>query len=96
MGNSSSGLAEAPTFRVGTINIGDRQKGRLKAKSIIDCEPNKASIKQAIDNLYSKDFQNILPTVENPYGNGNASEKILEILLKAKIPEEPKKEFYNL
>jgi GDP/UDP-N,N'-diacetylbacillosamine 2-epimerase (hydrolysing) len=96
VGNSSSGLLEAPTFRVGTINIGDRQKGRLKAKSIIDCEPNKASIKQAIDNLYSKDFQNILPTVENPYGNGNASEKILEILLKAKIPEEPKKEFYNL
>ena len=96
VGNSSSGLLEAPTFRVGTINIGDRQKGRLKAKSIIDCEPNKASIKQAIENLYSKDFQNILPIVENPYGKGNASEKILEILLKVKIPEEPKKEFYNL
>ena len=96
VGNSSSGLLEAPTFRVGTINIGDRQKGRLKAKSIIDCEPNKASIKQAIDNLYSKDFQNILPIVENPYGKGNASEKIIEILQKLKIPKQPKKKFYNL
>ena len=89
VGNSSSGLLEAPTFRVGTINIGDRQKGRLKAKSIIDCEPNKASIKQAIENLYSKDFQNILPTVENPYGKGNATEKIMNI--QQRIMKSPKK-----
>jgi GDP/UDP-N,N'-diacetylbacillosamine 2-epimerase (hydrolysing) len=96
VGNSSSGLAEAPTFKIGTINIGDRQKGRLKAKSIIDCEPRKASIKQSIDTLYSNDFQNILPLVENPYGNGEATEKIMEVLRDTILPEELKKEFYNL
>jgi GDP/UDP-N,N'-diacetylbacillosamine 2-epimerase (hydrolysing) len=89
-------LAEAPTFKIGTINIGDRQKGRLKAKSIIDCEPRKASIKQSIDTLYSNDFQNILPLVENPYGNGEATEKIMEFLRDTILPEELKKEFYNL
>ena len=96
VGNSSSGLTEAPAFKIGTVNIGDRQKGRLKAKSIIDCEPNKASIKQAIDTLYSNDFQNILSLVENPYGNGQVTEKILKVLRDSLLPEEPKKEFYNL
>ena len=79
VGNSSSGLPEVPTFKIGSVNIGDRQKGRLKSKSVIDCEPTEKSIKKAIEILYSRDFQNILPTVENPYGNGNASEKIIEI-----------------
>ena len=96
IGNSSSGLAEAPTFKVGTINIGDRQKGRLKARSVIDCKPTKASIKQAIDTLYNEDFRNILPAVQNPYGGGNASEKIMEILQEVIIPEQLKKEFYDL
>ncbi len=96
VGNSSSGLLEAPTFAVGTVNIGDRQKGRLKAKSVINCEPNKTCIKQAIETLYSKGFQKILPSIENPYGKGNASEKIIEILQKLKIPKQPKKKFYNL
>jgi GDP/UDP-N,N'-diacetylbacillosamine 2-epimerase (hydrolysing) len=96
IGNSSSGLAEAPTFKVGTINIGDRQKGRLKAKSVIDCNPTKESIKKAIETLYSEDFQMILPSVENPYGKGNAIEKIMKVLLKVGIPSEPKKEFYDL
>ena len=96
IGNSSSGLAEAPTFKVGTINIGDRQKGRLKAKSVIDFNPTKESIKKAIETLYSEDFQMILPSVENPYGKGNAIEKIMKVLLKVGIPSEPKKEFYDL
>ena len=96
VGNSSSGLAEAPTFKIGTINIGDRQAGRLKAKSVIDCEPTEKSIKKAIETLYSRDFQNILPCVVNPYGEGNATEKILEVLRDAKLPEELKKEFYDL
>ena len=96
IGNSSSGLAEAPTFKVGTINIGDRQKGRLKADSVIDCKPTKASIKQAIETLYSEDFRNILPAVQNPYGKGNASDKIMKILREVKIPEQLKKEFYDL
>jgi GDP/UDP-N,N'-diacetylbacillosamine 2-epimerase (hydrolysing) len=96
VGNSSSGLAEVPTFKIGTVNIGDRQNGRLKAKSVIDCEPTKKSIKMAIEVLYSQDFQNILPSVVNPYGEGNATEKIIEVLKNKNIPKELKKEFYDL
>ena len=96
VGNSSSGLTEAPTFKVGTINIGDRQKGRLKADSVIDCEPNRDSIKRAINTLYSDGFQEILSNVKNPYGEGKASEKILDILKNTSLPLEPKKEFYDL
>ena len=96
MGNSSSGLAEVPTFKIGTINIGDRQKGRLKAKSVINCKPIKDSIKDAIDILYSEDFQQILPSVVNPYGEGNATEKIMAVLKQQSIPKEIKKEFYDL
>ena len=96
VGNSSSGLTEAPTFKIGTINIGDRQKGRLKAKSVIDCEPTKESINESINTLYSKDFQNILSKIDSPYGKGNATEKIMNVLRDSPIPKELKKEFYNL
>jgi len=96
IGNSSSGLLEVPTFKIGTINIGDRQKGRLKAESIIDCEPTIGSINQAIKTIYSKDFKNILSTVNNPYGEGNATEKIIKILRDTIIPKGIKKEFYDL
>jgi GDP/UDP-N,N'-diacetylbacillosamine 2-epimerase (hydrolysing) len=96
VGNSSSGLAEAPTFKIGTINIGDRQDGRMKAESVIDCNPDQKSITTAIKKLYSNRFQNTLSTVNNPYGNGKAAGKIMKILKKTKIPDELKKEFYDL
>jgi len=96
VGNSSSGLAEAPTFKIGTINIGDRQGGRMKAESVIDCNPDQKSITTAIKKLYSNRFQNKLKTVSNPYGKGKATEKIMKILKKTKIPDELKKEFYDL
>lgn len=96
VGNSSSGLAEAPSFKIGTINIGDRQKGRLKAESVIDCEPSRESILDAFNKLYSEDFQQILKRVKNPNGNGHASEKILEVLKTVNLPEELKKGFYDL
>ena len=96
IGNSSSGLAEVPTFKIGTINIGDRQNGRLKAESVIDCEPTTISIKHAIEKLYSKKFQKNLPLATNPYGDGDATEKILHIFLNESIPKEMKKEFYDL
>ena len=96
VGNSSSGLGEAPTFQIGTINIGDRQKGRIKAKSVIDCNPTAESISRAIKKLYSEDFQAGLKTVTNPYGEGGASRKIIEVLQDTIIPEETKKIFYDL
>ena len=66
VGNSSSGLAEAPSFQIGTVNIGDRQRGRLKAASVIDCEPD-SSIRHALEKLYSSSFQKLLASVRNPY-----------------------------
>jgi GDP/UDP-N,N'-diacetylbacillosamine 2-epimerase (hydrolysing) len=96
VGNSSSGLAEAPSFKIGTINIGDRQKGRLKAQSVIDCKPTKGSIEKAIEQLYSRDFRDMLTKVENPYGEGDASGKILDVLENTPLPKVLKKAFYNL
>jgi GDP/UDP-N,N'-diacetylbacillosamine 2-epimerase (hydrolysing) len=96
VGNSSSGLLEAPTMKIGTINIGDRQKGRLKADSIIDCEPVMDSIINAFHRLYSDKFQEVLKNVKNPYGKVNASEQIIRVLRTCQLPEEPKKVFYDL
>lgn len=96
VGNSSSGLAEAPSFRIGTINIGDRQKGRIKSDSVIDSEPNKTSIIQAFDKLYTKEFQEVLKTVKNPYGDGCASERIIKELKKINLNNILKKKFYDL
>ena len=96
VGNSSSGLLEAPTFKIGTINIGDRQSGRLKAESIIDWDPNKESINNAISKLYSQKFKNVIKKTSNPYGKGNASEKIIKTLLNLKLPKELKKKFHDI
>ena len=96
VGNSSSGLLEAPSFKIGTINIGDRQKGRIKASSVIDCEPYKQSLKEAFDKLYSKPFQELLTTVQNSYGEGCASLKIVSILKKVDVNGLLKKRFYDV
>ena len=96
IGNSSSGLLEAPTFKIGTINIGDRQKGRIKAKSVIDCSPNKKSIKDAIKKVYSTEFQNLLKNVKNPYGDGCPSQTIVKILNSVSLDDLLKKSFFNI
>jgi len=96
VGNSSSGLAEAPSFKIGTINIGDRQKGRLKADSVIDCSPTKGAIISAFKKFYSIDFRSKLPMVENPYGGGDVSDKIKEVLENTFLPKDFKKEFNDL
>jgi GDP/UDP-N,N'-diacetylbacillosamine 2-epimerase (hydrolysing) len=96
VGNSSSGLLEAPSFKVGTIDIGDRQKGRIKADSVISCMPNKNSISNAFKELYSKQFQSIIDKVENPYGKGGASKRIVRIIKDIILDNIIKKSFYNL
>jgi len=96
VGNSSSGLAEAPSFKIGAINIGDRQKGRIKADSVIDCSPHKGSIKEAFDRLYSNEFQGLLLTVHNPYGDGCASGKIIEEIKRVDLQNILKKSFYDI
>ena len=80
LGNSSSGLLEVPSFKKGTINIGDRQRGRLQAESVINCEPTQSSISTAITQLYSADFQAALLKVTNPYGEGGASSAIVSTI----------------
>ncbi|MDC0239200.1 UDP-N-acetylglucosamine 2-epimerase [Candidatus Thioglobus sp.] len=96
IGNSSSGLLEAPSFKIGTINIGDRQKGRIKADSVIDCLPEIKSIDKALKKLYSEDFQNKIKNVNNPYGDGGASKKIISIIKKVNVNNILKKSFYDL
>lgn len=96
VGNSSSGLTETPSFQKATINIGDRQKGRIKAESVIDCEPNQESIQKAFERLYSNEFQKSLNSVQNPYGNGCVSEKIVEILKTVRLNNILKKSFFDI
>ncbi len=96
IGNSSSGLIEAPSFKKGTINIGDRQRGRIQAASIINCEPTRESIRCALDKLYSSQFQDSLQYVENPYGEGNASQKIVSNIKTYPLDGILKKRFFNL
>jgi GDP/UDP-N,N'-diacetylbacillosamine 2-epimerase (hydrolysing) len=96
IGNSSSGITEAPSFKKGTINIGERQKGRLRASSIIDCEANVASIRDAVLKLYSKDFQLTLLSTINPYGLGGASEKIVSLLESINLKDVLKKAFHDM
>jgi len=96
VGNSSSGLIEVPAFHKGTINIGDRQRGRLKADSVIDCAPDRQSIAEALRTLYSSDFQARLQTVCNPYGDSGASEKVVQVLRDYPLESLLKKTFHNL
>jgi GDP/UDP-N,N'-diacetylbacillosamine 2-epimerase (hydrolysing) len=95
VGNSSSGLLEAPSFKIGTINIGDRQKGRIKANSVISCLPNKNSIENAFKKLYSKQFQDVISKVESPYGKGGSSKKIVKTIKEVNLLNIVKKSFYD-
>ena len=96
LGNSSSGISEAPSLKKATINIGNRQKGRIKAASIIDTKCDKSAILKTIKKAYSKDFQAKLKSVKNPYGSGFASKKIIKVLENIKLNGILKKKFYDL
>lgn len=95
VGNSSSGLIEAPAIPVPTINIGDRQKGRLRAESVIDCHTDAENISNAIEKALSREFQDILEDVTSPYGDGRAAPRICQDLKEASI-ESLAKSFYDL
>jgi GDP/UDP-N,N'-diacetylbacillosamine 2-epimerase (hydrolysing) len=96
VGNSSSGIIEMPSFGKGTINIGDRQRGRVKAPSVIDCAPRKESILKAMDILESTEFQKRLKSVRNPYGEGGASKKIMKVLKDYELKGIVKKSFHDI
>ena len=80
VGNSSSGLIEAPAFSKGTVNIGRRQDGRLRAKSVVDCEARRSDIAEAIDKVLDPRFQIEITSQQNPYGTGGASVKTVSII----------------
>ena len=79
IGNSSSGIIEVPSFKIPTINIGDRQKGRTQARSVINCIPKADNIIEAISTALSEEFKNSICNIVNPYGDGNASEVIVNV-----------------
>jgi len=95
VGNSSSGIIEAPSLKVPTINIGDRQKGRIRAESVIDCKGTEDEIKKAINIIYDENFRKKVKDVKNPYGDGNSAKRIKEILKTYKI-NSIEKSFYNI
>lgn len=96
VGNSSSGLAEAPSMGIATINIGNRQKGRLSASSVINCEPTQQSISKALGTVFDSSFRSTLISTKNPYGSGGASEKIAKIIKNHDLKNLLKKSFFNL
>lgn len=96
VGNSSSGIIEVPSLGRPTVNIGDRQKGRLRAASVIDCQPDRSEIRQAIDKALSADFQASLEAVSNPYGTGGASDAIARVIAQTDLAALKHKTFHDL
>ncbi len=96
IGNSSSGLIEAPSFGVPTINIGNRQKGRIACESVIHCDDNMESIHSALTKALTEDFKSRCCSAVNPYGTGDSSSKIIEILRTYPLAELRAKSFYDI
>lgn len=98
LGNSSSGLVEAPSFGIPTINIGNRQRGRIQAESVINCRPEKADILRALERAGSPEFRKVAAKAVNPHGDGNTSGKICgiikNVLLSGAI--DLRKKFYDI
>jgi GDP/UDP-N,N'-diacetylbacillosamine 2-epimerase (hydrolysing) len=80
LGNTSSGLVEAPSFKIGTINIGSRQKGRVQAPSVLNCSADKLEILNSLKKLYSAEFQDLLKNISNPYAQPGSSKKTKKVL----------------
>ena len=96
IGNSSSGIIEAPSIKTGTINIGRRQEGRVRASSIIDCDPDLESICSAFERLFSPEFQSLVQHTRNPHDGGPVSENILRILRQQESSGWRKKPFFDV
>lgn len=98
IGNSSSGIIEAPSFRIPTIDIGDRQQGRYAPPTVIHTDCNTEAIVNAINKAISLEFQTLIKQSTNPYGDGNTANRINEILktIDFSNPELIKKRFYDL
>lgn len=97
LGNSSSGIIEVPAFQVPTVNIGDRQRGRLQSESTINCGESAEAICEAIGIALSEEHKALCRKVSSPYGDGHAAERIAaKIIETLREPIDPRKKFYNL
>ncbi len=96
VGNSSSGIVEAPSFKIATINIGNRQRGRIRASSILDVDVNEDKIFNAIQRIYTSEFREILKDTTNPYGQGNSSHKVVHVLKQVDLSSLKMKRFYDI
>jgi GDP/UDP-N,N'-diacetylbacillosamine 2-epimerase (hydrolysing) len=96
VGNSSSGLLEAPTFGIRTINIGNRQRGRLQATSVTDCKLDPAAIRSCLEQALNATSEGRRLVVDNPYGSGGASKKICEKIRSVNLDNILVKAFHNL
>jgi GDP/UDP-N,N'-diacetylbacillosamine 2-epimerase (hydrolysing) len=96
VGNSSSGIIEAPTFKVPTVNIGDRQKGRVQARSIVNCSPTKNAIIQALKKALSLEFRQNIQDMTNPYEKEDTAKNIKKTTKKVDLSSILKKEFYDI
>jgi UDP-hydrolysing UDP-N-acetyl-D-glucosamine 2-epimerase len=88
VGNSSSGIIEAPSFKLPVVNIGDRQRGRVRAANVIDCGVEQPEISRALDQALSKEFRDSLKGLINPYGTGQVSSQIVSKLKQIPLGEE--------
>jgi UDP-N-acetylglucosamine 2-epimerase len=95
VGNSSSGIIEVPSFHIPTLNIGDRQKGRIAAKSVINCLPVAEDIKQKLQVVMQPNYIESLNNIVNPYDKSNTAHEILKII-KEKNNISVFKKFYNV
>lgn len=96
VGNSSSGILEAPAFKIPTVNIGDRQRGRLCAASVLHCPPQAAAIQAALEQVWSGELTETLANLDQPYGTGGASVRIKDLLKSYDLVDLAKKRFYDL
>lgn len=96
IGNSSSGLLEAPSFHLPVVNIGDRQKGRVRGVNVIDCRAEKKEISDAIVKATTPEFREYIEKIENPYGKPGASQKIAQVLKEVDLKTIIKKAFYDV
>lgn len=96
VGNSSSGLLEVPSFGIPTLNIGDRQKGRMAADSVYNCETDKESILKGLDTVMSPAFKQKAAKTQNPYDKEGTAQAIFDVICTYPIDELKQKHFYNL
>lgn len=96
VGNSSSGLLEVPSFGIPTLNIGDRQNGRIAAESVYNCAPDKESVLNGLTKVLSKEFRELAFAVRNPYEKANTAEEIFKVISTYPLDRLVQKRFYNI